>query len=99
MNQIFYIILAGLDVVIGLTLVFFLLLSDFSKKLTKTMVVGLFITAIGMVGQAICVITNNDLNAPIYDQLWAFKDIGIAIFTCSLIGQWIEDMYAKKSQD
>jgi hypothetical protein len=89
MNDIFFSYLSGMNIVVGCAIIAMLFCGFLStwKFLSK---LGLFIMATGLLGQAAFVITGTSLSAPFWEQFWALKDIGLAVFTMSLVKQFID---------
>ena len=46
--------------------------------------------AFGLLGQAAFVIMGTSLSAPFWEQFWVLKDVGVAVFTMSLVRQFID---------
>ena len=89
MNDIFYSIISGANIVVG-SLMLTLLIFGPVQQWTKNQKTGFFLMALGLIGQAAYVFSGLNLSDPIWDQLWSFKDIGMWFFTVSLINQWID---------
>lgn len=89
MNEIFFSYLSGLNIVVGCAIIAMLFCGLLSKWqfLSK---LGLFIIAAGLLGQAAFVINGTSLTAPFWEQFWALKDIGMAVFAASLIKNVID---------
>jgi len=68
---------------------FLLLFTDITKNWSTLARIGFYTMSLGLLGQAIYVIAGTSLEAPIWEQLWIFKDLGVAIFTFDLIIQFI----------
>ena len=88
MNDIFYSILSGINIVIGLLMIR-LLFTKITHAWPIICKIGFVVAAVGLIGQAIYVIAGFDLQGPVRDQLWVLKDVGMWIFTIGLINQWI----------
>jgi hypothetical protein len=91
LNLLFFSWLSGLNIVIGAAMLC-LLISGPTKSWSSFTKFGFFTMACGLLGQAICVFTGTTLEDPLWDQLWVFKDIGLAVFTIALVNQWIDQL-------
>lgn len=91
MNDIFFAVISGVNVVVGV-LMFIILMSSTTKKWNGLSKLGFAIMALGLIGQAIYVISRSNLSDPIFDQLWMLKDIGMAIFVVPLVSHWCENL-------
>lgn len=89
MNDIFYSIISGANIVVG-ALMLTLLIFGPTKEWTKVKKFGFFLMAVGLIGQAAYVFSGSQLSDPIWDQLWSFKDIGMWFFTTSVVNTWID---------
>ena len=94
LNLLFFSWLSGLNIVIGSAMLC-LLISGPTKTWSTFSKFGFFVMACGLIGQAVYIITGTTLDDPLIDQLWVFKDIGLAVFTISLVNQWIDKSYFK----
>ena len=77
-----------MNIVVGLAMIY-LLISGPTKEWADLKKFGFLIMALGLIGQAVFVINGTSLHDPFWDQLWVLKDVGAAIFTISLINNWI----------
>lgn len=89
MNDIFYSIISGANIVVG-SLMLTILIFGPVKQWTIIQKLGFFLMSLGLLGQAAYVFSGLDLSDPIWDQLWSFKDIGMWFFTISVVNQWID---------
>lgn len=87
-NDIFFSVISGMNIVVGVAMIY-LLISGPTKDWADLKKFGFFTMALGLIGQAVYVINGTSLHDPFWDQLWVLKDIGLAIFTASLINTWI----------
>lgn len=94
MNEIFYSILSGVNIVTG-ALMIALLISGPTKEWANLKKLGFFLMAVGLICQAAYVISGANLSDPIWDQLWSFKDIGMWFFAIAYVSKWIDHTYSK----
>ena len=94
MNELFFGIISGVDTVIGFGMLTMLALGVVSRwnVLGK---IGFFILALGMLGQAYYFINGLTLSDPFFDQIWALKDIGVAVFVIGFVNAWINSLKRK----
>jgi hypothetical protein len=86
----------GLDIVVGVSLIAIIVISDVAKKWNWLSKLGMFTVAVGILGQAYYLVAGYHLNNPAHDQLWILKDVGIAIWTLSQAFAWVDDTFRKK---
>lgn len=91
MDEVFFAVISGINVVVG-TLMFIILVSNTTKKWNGLSKFGFAVMALGLIGQAVYVISRSNLTDPIFDQLWMLKDVGMAIFVIPLAARWCESL-------
>lgn len=87
LNNYFYSALSGFNVAIAFVMFCYYMFNGYNwNKLTKF---GWFVMASGLLAQSICIIDGITLDDQFFYQIWALKDIGIAIFTVGLMSDWV----------
>lgn len=89
MNDIFYGVISGFNIVVGVLMLSALIFGPF-KHWTFFEKFGIMLMALGLLGQAAYVLSGAQLSDPIWDQLWSLKDIGMWFFTIPIISKWID---------
>ena len=94
MNELFFGIISGVDTVIGFAMIVMLGMGVMSRW-NRVGKLGFFIIALGLLGQAYYFVNGLTLSDPFFDQIWALKDIGIAIFVVGFVNAWIDSLKRK----
>jgi hypothetical protein len=95
-NIVAYSIVAGLDSVVGVSIIMILIFSPITQGWTALSKLAMLTVAIGIIGQSIALLMGVRLTDPVNHQIWILKDIGIAIWALSLCGQWIDCVWLQR---
>ena len=95
-NVVTYSIVAGLDFVVGISIVMILIFSPITQSWTALSKLAMLTVALGIIGQSVALILGVRLTDPVNHQIWILKDIGVAIWALSLCGQWIDCVWLQR---
>lgn len=92
-NIVLFCTVVGLDIVVGMSIIAIIAFADIARRWATLTKLGALIIAAGVFGQAYYLASGLHLSDPAHDQIWILKDIGIAVWTLSVIFQWIDSVF------